>query len=602
MFTQPNFMFILQYINKAMLKTLQRFYSFLTERKKTFIAFVLVLTLTGIVRNIRPYVYKLLIDALPSGDYSFVLRIILLFVGVRIFGNLLGNLSSYFGDKLFISAARNLRVRIFKKIHELDFAFHVNKSTGQLISIFKRGDRAFRDLFHALHMHIFNILVSLLVALFFFASITPSIAWVMIVLFLTNTIVSWRLVQTNIQRRRSFNKTEDEASGVITDSILNYETVKYFSQEEREQERLEEKFQQWTKDYWSFLNSFRVMDITIGTLSSIGMLIILWITVRKSIAGAISTGDLVMVISFITSFYFEFFELLYTIRRIAEHYTDLERYFSVLDNEILIKNPTNPVQVKDIQGKVTFQEVSFSYPDGDENILENISFDIKPGESVAFVGRSGVGKTTIMKLLLRFYDVNKGRVLIDGINVRQFNKKQLRSFIGVVPQEPLMFDNTIGFNVAYGNPKATDRDVREATKKANLLDFIQGLPKKFKTRVGERGIKLSAGQKQRLAIARMILSNPKIIIFDEATSNLDSESEALIQDALWEIARTTTVLIIAHRFSTVRKANKIIVLEDKGVAQIGSHRKLIEQKGLYAHLWSLQARDHTRKDLEDLLD
>ncbi|MBU0476499.1 ATP-binding cassette domain-containing protein, partial [Patescibacteria group bacterium] len=265
-------------------------------------------------------------------------------------------------------------------------------------------------------------------------------------------------------------------------------------------------------------------------------------------------------------------------------------YFSILDNEILIKNPEKPVRVKDIKGEIKFDQVSFKYPDDEKDIIDNINLDIKSGESVAFVGRSGTGKTTMIKLLLRFYDVNKGRILIDGIDIRNLTKSQLRSFVGIVPQEPILFNNTIGFNIGYGDSQAKKADIIEVARIANLHDFINSLPQKYNTQVGERGIKLSGGQKQRLAIARMLLTNPKIIIFDEATSNLDSESERLIQEALWKIAKDRTVLIIAHRFSTLRRADKIIVMDKGQIIESGDHNKLIRDKGLYSYLWELQSK------------
>jgi ABC-type multidrug transport system fused ATPase/permease subunit len=256
------------------------------------------------------------------------------------------------------------------------------------------------------------------------------------------------------------------------------------------------------------------------------------------------------------------------------------------------------VKIKRIRGNISFEDVSFDYPEGKKGVLKNFTLHIGPGHSVAFVGRSGVGKTTVIRLLLRFYDVTKGKILVDGIDIRNFTKSQLRSFIGVVPQEPILFNNTIGFNIAYGKCQAKKREIIKAARMANLYGFIKSLPQRFETRVGERGVKLSGGQKQRLAIARMILTNPKVIIFDEATSNLDSESESLIQDSLWKIAKNRTVLIVAHRFSTVRRADRIVVLEKGKIAEAGSHLELMRKRGLYSYLWKLQSKYETEKNIE----
>jgi len=562
------------------------------------IAFVFILIISSVAESINPYIYKLLIDAIPSKDYQLLIKIVVLITGIRIGANLLKTLSYYLGDKALFPAARDARVKVFRKVQDLDFAFHVNKSTGSLISAFKRGDAAFFDLFHSLNHNISRTIIGLFVTLFFFTKITPLIAVLMLMVFIGNLFIGWQLIKFNMKKRKAFVQTEDKISGIIADNMINYETVKFFAQEQKEEKRLKQEFKDWMKKLWAYANSFRLMEITIATLSNLGLLVILWIVVRKLIMAEITTGDLVMVVSFIGSFYHHLFDLIYRVRDIAKTYIDIEYYFSVLDEDILIKDPVKPVKVKGINGEIEFNNVSFSYPDNKQDLLCNINLHIKPGESVAFVGRSGVGKTTIIRMLLRFYDVSKGEILIDGINVRDLTKSQLRSFIGIVPQEPILFNNTVGFNISYGNPKAKKDDIIQAVKMANLDRFISELPLGYKTIVGERGIKLSGGQKQRLAIARMILTNPKIIIFDEATSNLDSESERLIQNALWKIAQNRTVLIIAHRFSTIRKAGRIIVLEQGKIVESGSHQQLIKKAGLYSYLWKLQSKE---KETELLL-
>jgi len=583
-----------------MLEIFKKYYGFLLRYKKAFFAFFFVLVLATVLDNLTSFIYKLLIDSVPSKNYQILMEMVLLFVGVNIVVNLLNALSHYLGDRALFPAARDARIEVFKRVQDLDFAFHVNKSTGALISGFKRGDEAFFDLFHDLNEDVFRTLLSLIIVLFFFTRITPIISLLMLLIFFVNVSVSWQLVKINIKKRTAFNEAEDKISGIITDNLINYETVKFFAQEKTEETRLKGEFQDWLSKIWGYANSFRLMDITIGTLSNLGILAIFLVAIQKLVIGKITTGDLVMIASFTTMFYYRFFDLLYRFRDIAKRYVDIERYFSILDNEILIKDPESPVAVKgkNVRGGIRFRNVSFRYPDTKKYVLNEIDLKIKPREAVAFVGRSGVGKTTIIKLLLRFYDVSKGKVLIDGINVQKFTKRQLRSFIGVVPQEPILFNNTIGFNIAYGNAKAEKNDIIKAAKLANLHQFIEGLPLKYDTPVGERGIKLSGGQKQRLAIARMILTSPKIIIFDEATSNLDSESERLIQNSLWKIAKDRTVLIIAHRFSTVRRASRIVVIDEGKIVEEGSHEKLMKKKGLYFYFWQLQAKGQMEdKDL-----
>ena len=574
-----------------MIKTLKTFYSFLFNYKKRFSFFIFVLLFSAVLRNTTPYISKLLIDAIPSLDYNLLLKLTFLFVGVRIIVNLLRAFSEYLGAGILLPASRDARIKVFKKIQDLDFAFHVNKSTGMLISVFKRGNSAFFSLFDSLHHDVLKVLISLLVGLFFLAQVTPTLSFLMLFTFLINLFVGWNLIKLNMKKRKVFNESEDKISGIITDNLFNYETVKFFAQEEKEENRLKEEFEDWLDKFWKYVNSFRLIDIVSGTLSNLGILGILLITIKRLQSGLAGVGDLVMVISLTSNFYYELFHLIWRVRDIAKNYTDIESYFSVLSSEISVKDPEKPIDLNDIKGKINFDNVGFSYKDGKQDVLKKMDLHIEPGESVAFVGYSGVGKTTIMRLLLRFYDVTEGRILIDGVDIRKLTKKQLRSSIGIVPQDPILFNNTIKFNLTYGNPSVTEEEMEKAIKIANLSDFIDGLPRRYETLVGERGIKLSGGQRQRLAIARMVLANPKIIIFDEATSSLDSESESLIQESLWEVAKNRTTLIIAHRFSTIAGADKIVVIEKGNIIEMGSHEKLLKKKGIYHHLWKLQTEE-----------
>ncbi|MFZ5932780.1 MAG: ABC transporter ATP-binding protein [Patescibacteria group bacterium] len=278
-------------------------------------------------------------------------------------------------------------------------------------------------------------------------------------------------------------------------------------------------------------------------------------------------------------------------RDITKSYTDIEKYFGLLDYQVEVKDPKNPIKPKAIKGEIEYKNVNFSYENKQADAVKNINLKIREGQSVALVGRSGVGKTTLVKLLMRFYDVEKGEITIDGINIKRFSKSDLRSLMGVVPQEPVLFNNTLEQNIGYGKVGVTKKEIVAAAKLARIHEFIETLPKKYATKVGERGIKLSGGQKQRVAIARMILSEPEIIIFDEATSQLDSESEKLIQEAFWKAASNKTTIIIAHRLSTVMRAGKIVVIEKGKIKEVGSHGELLAKKdSLYSHFWNLQIK------------
>jgi ATP-binding cassette subfamily B protein len=337
--------------------------------------------------------------------------------------------------------------------------------------------------------------------------------------------------------------------------MINFETVKLFAKESWEQEKLKKIFVDWKKAVWKYAATFRGLDIGMGTIVNISTFAILLYALNLTLNKILTLGEFVLVATFIQIFFGAVYELVWGFREIAKSYTDIGKYFAILENEIEVKDPEKPIKLASAKGEIQFDNVTFSYEKKTRNAVRNINLQIRQGQSVAFVGRSGSGKTTLAKLLLRFFDVNHGKITVDGIDIRKITKQNLRKNFGVVPQEPILFNNSILYNIAYGRPEATKKEIIAAAKIANIHKFVRSLPEKYETQVGERGIKLSGGQKQRLAIARMILSDPQIIIFDEATSQLDSESEKLIQDAFWRAAKGKTTIIIAHRLSTIRKAD-----------------------------------------------
>ncbi len=575
------------------MKYLWRYYAFLAKFKWQMAGFLAVAAVSVVVETVRPYWLKLILDAAQNNNWGQIIFYFGLFGASTLVGEWISSLANYLGDRVLIPFAREIRETIFKKILELDFAYHVEKNTGSLISAFKRGDAAVFNLFSDLHQELFRVLIMLLVTLYFLAVTSAEMALMLMALFAINMGLIWWLIKINLQTRTDFNAAEDEVSGVITDSMINYETVKFFAGEEKEQDRLGQKFSVWTRDLWRFSNSFRVMDISIGTTSGVGMLLILWVVIRR-LGHGYSIGDLVMVTGFLTSLYYQFFNLFFRVRSVVKNMIDLQKYFEILDNDVMVKDPAVKAKAEQAAGKIEFREVGFTYPAGRDETLAGINLTIAGGERVAFVGKSGAGKTTLVKLLLRFYDPARGIIKLDGVNIKDMKKSELRKAIGVVPQEPIMFNNTVKFNLAYGKEFAADREIEEAARRANILEFIEGLPLKWETQVGERGIKLSGGQKQRLAIARALLSDPRVLIFDEATSNLDSESEGKIQASLDEAAKERTMIIIAHRFSTIRNVDRIFVLDDGVVVEEGNHQQLIAKNGLYRMLWSLQARGNRK--------
>jgi ATP-binding cassette, subfamily B, heavy metal transporter len=570
-------------------KEILKFYQFMGKYKRRMAVFLSVSTVSVILETIPPYWLKEILNNAGAGNFPKVWQYLTLFGVSLILGNWIEALAYYLGDRVIIPLSKEIRETVFHKVLDLDFAYHVNKNTGSLISAFRRGDGAVFTIFQSLHQELFRVLIALIVTLVFLLKASVPIAAALLILFFLNLGLIWWLIKTNLKYRKEFNQKDDEVAGIISDTMINYETVKFFAAENREKKRLSEKFEEWSKSFWSFSNSFRLMDISIGTTSGAGIMVILVLAI-KQLGKTFTLGDLVMVSGFITNFYYQFFNLFFRIRDIAKSVTDLEKYLGILDNEIKVKDPRKPVKIESSQGKIEFEKVGFIYPKNRQKVLDDINLVINPGEKVAFVGRSGAGKTTLVKLLLRFYDPSQGVIKVDGVNIKKMRKSTLRSMLSVVPQEPIMFNHTIKFNLAYGKENSTMKEIKEAAERANILDFIEKLPKGWKTEVGERGIKLSGGQKQRLAIARCLLADPKILIFDEATSNLDSESEKKIQAALEEISKERTVILIAHRFSTIRGADKIVVLSNGTIVETGKHEELLKEKGLYQMLWTLQAK------------
>ena len=574
-----------------MWKFLKIFYGFVLKRKLAFTGFILLVIIATTLQNITPYFFKLFVDEIPKLNYPGLIKLLYVFIAVSICGLLINIASFWVGDFILFNSAKEARLKIFSYVQSLDFAFHTGKSTGSLISAFKRGDSAFFTLFFEIHHRILEIAVSAFVMFFFFWQLDYRIVLFAFLSVAITLVVTKFIISFNIKKRSIFNEKEDEISGILTDNLINYETVKLFAKEKWEEKRLTDKFVAWIKALWGYGNSFRLIDFSIGAITNLGLFLILFISLANSVHLKLTVGDFVLVTTFVGLFFSKLWELVFSLRDIAKTYADIETYFGLLDNEITVKDPEKPIKLEKVSGRINFNNVSFSYKDGKQGALKNFDLKVKKGESIALVGKSGSGKTTAVKLLMRFFDTTRGTITIDGVDIKHFTKDNLRSLMGVVPQEPILFNNTIEYNIGYGKENATLGEIKAAANLANIDDFIESMSKKYETQVGERGVKLSGGQKQRLAIARMILSNPEIIIFDEATSQLDSESEKLIQDAFWKVREGKTTIIIAHRLSTVARADRIVVMEEGKIKEVGTHQELLKNKdSLYKHFWDLQIK------------
>lgn len=588
------------------MKTFKIFYKFLFKYKGDFILSLFLVLISVLLSNAFPFLFRYFVNNISSLNARVLFWFIFLSLAARMGGVWVSNYYIYLGDKVLINAAKDARILIFSHIQKLDFAFHVNKKSGELISKTKRGDSAFFDIFDTLNREfLFNVFSFLFMAAAFY-SVNKKIVLILFIALLLTVFISFRLIRHNINLRKIHNKEDDNVSHLIVDNLINYETVKYFAKEKREIKNLTEAMNRWTKALYNYFFTFRIINLITSSISNAALILIFYIMGKDVLNGKLTPGDFVFAVSLSLQLLPRIETLVMRARNIAKHYSDLKDYFDILDYPLVMPDSENSEEIKNPSGAINFKNVSFTYASGQE-ALDNVSIKIIPESTAALVGRSGSGKTTLIKLLLRIYDPASGDIEIDGHNLKNLKKEDLRRLIGVVPQEPILFNNTIGYNIGYplddlvkygGDPSeisgiengiGTEEKIIAAAKLANLHDFIDKLPNGYNTIVGERGVKLSGGQKQRLAIARVFLLNPPIIIFDEATSHLDSESERLIQDSIERLREHKTLIIIAHRLSTIMKADKIFVLDNGKIKETGIHSELIKKRrGIYKLLWGLQ--------------
>ena len=568
----------------------KKFYKFIWQYKVSFIFGSILVIVSSALENLGSYYSKYIIDNIsqPSPDLLSLVNILAGFVGIMLLSTVLFQYAWTVTDHYILNAIKDIKIKVIKRIHDLDFSFHATKRSGSLISVLRRGEGAFFSFNHELNREVLIIIVDFVFITFAFLALDYRLTLVVLISVIIMLVFTGALLKRNIKARKEVNDIEDDISGIVADNLINFETVKYFAKEKFEQNRLNTTYNSWYSKVWNYMLSYRIIDVFTSILIILSYVAIFILTLSLYTQGQITIGDIVLIITFIFRFYPQLFNLIFRLREVAKNYTDLEKYFDILDLYPDVIESDNPKELKNAHGEIEFKNVEFKY--NDKNVvMNNLNLTIKDSESIALVGPSGAGKTTIVKLLLRFHDCTKGSISIDGVDIRDLKKTVLRKAVGMVPQEPVLFNDTILYNISYPNMKSTLDDVKLAAKAANLDHFIEKLPDKYDTQVGERGIKLSGGQKQRLAIARVFLANTPILVFDEATSQLDSVSEKLIQNSLWKIAKDKTTIIIAHRLSTVMRADRIIVLDDGVIVEEGTHKDLINKEdGLYKKLWDMQ--------------
>jgi len=558
------------------------------------VAFVIVLLIASKLANVAvPLALKEIVDTMsrPQAMLAVPVLLILGYGLLRLLATLFGELRDALFAKVTQRAIRRVAIQVFEHLHSLSLRFHLERQTGGVSRDIERGTRGISFLLTFL---LFNILPTLLeiglVAAILFVKYDP---WFAIITFVTLAayiaftlvVTEWRMVF-----RRTMNDMDSKANTRAIDSLLNYETVKYFGNEKYEVARYDEQMKSWEVSAVRNQTSLATLNAGQSLIIAIGVTLLMLLAADKVVKGEMTVGDLVLVNVFMLQLYMPLHFLGFVYREIKNALADMEKMFRLLDEHREVEDAPGAPPLKLERAAVRFEQVDFSY-DPKRQILHGVSFDIPPGHTVAVVGASGAGKSTLSRLLFRFYDVDSGAIVIDGQDIRSVTQASLRAAIGIVPQDTVLFNDTIYYNIAYGRPDATRDEVLRAAQSAHIHHFIESLPLGYDTMVGERGLKLSGGEKQRVAIARAILKDPAILVFDEATSALDSKSEKAIQDELRHIARERTTLIIAHRLSTVVDAEQILVMDKGRIVERGTHRELLAQQGLYAQMWALQQQE-----------
>ena len=572
------------------LRAIGNLFPYLWEFRGRVLLALLLLLGAKLASVMVPLVLKEIIDALDKSNASLVLplSLIIAYGLLRFASTTFADLRDVVFGKVTQRAMRRVSLAVFEHLHALSLRFHLERHTGGITRDIERGSKAISSLVGFLLFRITpTVLEILMVAVILFIKLDWVFGLITLVTLsayigLTVTITDWR---TQFVRRA--NALDSEAYGKAIDSLLNYETVKYFVNERYEAARYDKSLAEWERAALQSQRSLGFLNAAQAATIAIGVTLMVIRAANGVVDGSLTLGDLVMVNAFLLQMFqpLGFLGVMY--REIKQSVTDVERMFTLLHRPREVEDIKDAPNLEVQGGEVKFEHVSFAYND-DRPILHDVSFTIAAGKTVAAVGTSGAGKSTLARLLFRFYDVNDGSISIDGQDIRQVNQDSLRSAIGVVPQDTVLFNDSIYYNIAYGRPDASREEVFAAARAAHILKFIESLPQGWDTVVGERGLKLSGGEKQRVAIARTLLKNPAIIILDEATSALDTKTEKAIQAELLEIAKSRTSLIIAHRLSTVVDADEILVFEAGRIVERGRHPELLEKNSIYAAMWAMQ--------------
>ena len=597
--------------NGTVFTTVRNLWGYMWPAERSDLKLKVVLSIAALMAakvatTLTPFAYKGIIDGLGKGGANQTLVLGIAVPIVLVVAYAIGNIADagfqQLRDVFFASvgqnAVRRLAFKTFNHLHRLSLRFHLARRTGGLSRIIERGTKGIETIVRFTMLNIaptlveFVVVGGIFIAMFGVSYLGVLIVTIWLYLWFTIKASNWR-----IAIRRDMNNSDTDANSKAIDSLLNFETVKYFGNEKLEAERFDASMAQYERSAIRIWNSLGLLNFGQALIFYAGVAVIGVMTVQGVLAGRLTLGDFVLINTFLMQIYRPLNMIGFIYRELRQSLTDIEEMFRLLDQNPEIEDAPGSHHLVVTGPVVRFEDVVFHY-DPDRPILKGVSFEVPAGKTIAIVGPTGAGKSTISRLLYRFYDVTGGRITIDGQDLRDITQESLRATIGMVPQDTVLFNDTIGYNIRYGRPDASEPEVREAAAMAQVGRFIASLPKGYETAVGERGLKLSGGEKQRVAIARTILKAPAILILDEATSALDTKTERDIQSALDAVAANRTTLVIAHRLSTVVNADEIIVLRDGQIAERGRHQSLLARDGLYAQMWN---RQREASEAEELL-